>query len=118
MKLSTISRTVCLAVFTLTMSLSGVAQANQAHSTIMKLSEQNRQGLFTKFLTKSGESCSGVNKTFYQGSDGEGSAFWNVACNGGQSYSIMLKNDATGSTRIMDCKLLKAVTGSPCFKKF
>ena len=57
-------------------------------------------------LQKSGETCSRIGKTFYQGSDKRGKAYWNAACTGGDSFLIQVNNDATGSTRVMNCKVL------------
>lgn len=94
------------------------AQANPAHEQLSSMSEQQRQSVLAKFLVKSGERCSSVTKTFYQGSDKKGNAFWNAACAGGDAFVIQVNNDATGSTRILSCEVLKAVNGGTCFTKF
>ena len=52
-----------------------------------------------------------------QGMDKTGAAIWNVACSNKSSYVIMVYNDAQGSTKILDCAVLKAVGGGECFKK-
>jgi hypothetical protein len=94
------------------------AHANPAHEQLSSMSEQQRRSVLATFLVKSGEQCSSVTKTFYQGSDKKGNAFWNAACAGGDSFVIQVNNDATGSTRILSCKVLKAVNGGTCFTKF
>jgi hypothetical protein len=106
------------AIGTLAIFFAFTASANPAHDQVSSMSEQQRQLVFAAFLAKSGEHCSSVTKTFYQGSDKQGNAFWNAACNKGDSFVIQVNNDATGSTRILSCKMLKAVNGGTCFTKF
>jgi hypothetical protein len=107
---ATISALIILIPFT--------TQANPAHDQLSSMSEQQRRSVLAAFLVKSGEQCSSVTKTFYQGSDKKGNAFWNAASTGGASYGIQVNNDATGSTRILNCSVLKAVNGGTCFTKF
>lgn len=81
------------------------------------MSEQETQGFFTKFIARSGEKCI-VNKTFFQGELKDGDVFWNMQCTNGKQWSLLLKNDVQGSTKIIDCKSLKALNASECFKPF
>lgn len=111
-------RIVISVIGTITLFLALAARANPAHEQLSSMSEQQRQSALAAFLVKSGEQCSSVTKTFYQGSDKKGNAFWNAACTGGASFVIQVNNDATGSTRILSCKVLKAVNGGTCFTKF
>lgn len=94
------------------------AFANRAHDQISAMSEDQRRNVLALFLSKSGEKCNAVSRTFYQGSDRRGNAFWNAACVGGESFVIQVNNDSGGSTRILSCKVLKAVNGGTCFTKF
>ena len=94
------------------------ASANPAHEQLSSMSEQQRQSALAALLVKSGERCANVTKTFYQGNDKKGNAFWNAACANGDSFVIQLNNDATGSTRILGCRVLKALNGGICFTKF
>ncbi len=105
-----------LGVITLFLALA--AHANPAHDQLSSMSEQQRRSVLAPFLVKSGEQCSSVTKTFYQGSDKKGNAFWNAACAKGDAFVIQVNNDAKGSTRILSCKVLKAVNGGTCFTKF
>ena len=82
------------------------------------MSEEQRQKYFAFYLTRSDENCPTVSKAFYQGSDKKGAAFWNIQCTPGKSYAVQMKNDAVGSSRILDCQVLKAVNGGTCFTKF
>ena len=91
--------------------------ANPAHQKILGLNENQRQQLLSSYMQKSGEKCSVV-RTFYQGATKEGDVFWNVKCKSGGAFVIMIENNASGSTNILDCDLLKQVGGGECFKKF
>lgn len=108
-------RTLMLVVAPL---VAGAAIANPAHDELIALSEPKRAAMLAKLLQASGEQqCSSVTRTFFQGRDRDGNAYWNVVCAEGPSYSIRVDNNATGSTRITDCGVLKRV-GAPCFKSF
>lgn len=111
-------RVFTAAIGVLGLLLTSVAHGNPAHEQLSSMSEQQRQAVLAAFLVKSGERCSEVTRTFYQGSDKQGNAFWNASCAGGASFVIQVNNDATGSTRILSCKTLKAVNGGTCFTKF
>jgi hypothetical protein len=113
-----LSRFVISVIGTIALFLALATHANPAHDQLSSMPEEQRRAFFTKFLIKSGEKCSSVTKTFYQGSDKKGNAFWNAACSGGASFVIQVNNDATGSTSILSCKVLKAVNAGTCFTKF
>jgi hypothetical protein len=52
-----------------------------------------------------------VIRTFRQGADPRtGGVFWNATCFGGRSYAVLVNNDATGSTRVLDRIDLKQTT--------
>jgi mitochondrial fission protein ELM1 len=91
--------------------------ANQAHDIISTMQEAKRNETLSRFMSKSGESCK-VTQSFFQGVDSKKSAFWNVACTSKKAYVIMMNNDSSGSTKILDCKAMKAVAKTDCFKKF
>lgn len=113
------NRTVLLlAVLLLAGGLVQEVLANPAHDRLQQMSSGERNTFFTKFLKGSGESCDGVTRNFFQGSGKSGDVVWNVACRNGKTYSIMIYNDAEGSSKIMDCPLLKALNAGECFKKF
>jgi hypothetical protein len=97
--------------------ISGAAAANPAHEKLLALSESERADMLATLLRASGEECSSVTRTFLQGRDRDGNAYWNVTCARGASYSIRVDNNSTGSTRITDCDVLQRV-GVPCFKPF
>jgi hypothetical protein len=96
--------------------LSSVA-ANPAHDQIYRLSESQRQGLFSKVLKTEDAACSVISDTFYRGLDAQGAAYWAVHCSKGKAYQVQISPNASGSTKIMDCAVLKMM-GSECFRKF
>ena len=96
----------------------GATNANKAHSIIANQSESERRAFLTSFIKNSGESCDSATKSFFQGFSKQREAFWNVRCRNGRAYLIKINDDATGSTKILDCGVLKAVGGGECFKKF
>jgi hypothetical protein len=94
------------------------ALANPAHNQISGLDEGTRAAVFAKLLRSGGERCPSVTRTFYQGSSKGGDAHWNVQCSDGKAWSVMVYNNATGSTRYVACDLLKAMNAGQCFRKF
>ena len=92
--------------------------ANPAHDRLQQMPSGERNGFFTKFLKGSGESCDAGTRNFFQGAARSGDAIWNVACHNGTSYSIMIYNDAQGSTKVVSCAILKALNAGECFKNF
>ena len=94
-----------------------VHAANQIHDQVANLTEDRRQVLFSRMLQSSGENCSAVSRTFYQGSSRDGSAFWSVTCVGGVDWQVMIKNTARGDTRVLECSVLRAVGGGQCFTR-
>lgn len=92
------------------------AIANQANAMLKQMTESDRAAAFQRVVQSSGDSCASVTKTFYQGVDKSGHAYWNIAC-GKRAYSIQVQNNSTGSTRVTDCAVLKSV-GAACFKAF
>ena len=105
-------------LFVMAIAVSNAAYPNKAHDVLSGKSEKDRNFALAQFMAKSGESCGQVTKSFLQGQDKSGKAFWNVQCSNKKSFSIIINNDNIGSTRILDCSILKAVAGVECFKKF
>ena len=91
---------------------------NKAHDMLQAQSEERRRELLYKVLRSAGEQCDFVASTFFQGMAKDGGAFWNARCGDDSRYSIVINSDATGSTKTMDCALLKAVAKVECFTKF
>jgi len=97
---------------------SGVAAGtNPAHEKLAAMSEVERSEVLAIFVEGSGQPCRTVARTFFQGLDSIGNAIWNVECERGQSYVVEIKNDAKGSTLVINCRTLYAAGGSRCFKR-
>ena len=96
-----------------------IVRANTAHQILSDKSNEERNEALTVLLSQSKKECVVVVKNFFQGLEPEGGALWNVTCDNGKSYVILIENDARGSTRIMDCAVIKSLTKgkSKCFKK-
>lgn len=105
-------------IFLPLLTASTLSLSDPAHTQIFAMTEADRQAFMFNFLNSSGEKCSQVTKTFYQGSDGQGNAFWSVACARGDAVQIIISNNATGSARLLSCKVLKAINAGTCFTKF
>lgn len=107
-----------IAGFIFTLLSISLVSANPAHEQLSNMAEPKRRDLMAFILKKSGEKCTKVTRTFYQGQDDKGNAFWNAACSEGGHYSILITNDEKGSTRVLNCKVLQELKAPPCFKKF
>ncbi|MBI5921174.1 MAG: hypothetical protein HY847_05945 [Betaproteobacteria bacterium] len=92
--------------------------ANPAQEKLLAATEPERKSILSSYLARNKETCTGITKTFYQGSDHKGNVFWNVACSEGTSHVIQIFNNEINSTRTYDCTRLKEDTGGTCFTKF
>lgn len=98
--------------------LSGLAFANPGNDMMLGLSSSKQKVELQKTISSGGIACPSVTRTMYQGQDKKGNALWSAACSNGKSYVVMIYNDAEGSTKALDCGVLKAVAGTSCFTKF
>jgi hypothetical protein len=106
-----------LLVAMLTIGWMSSASANSANEQLLSMTENQRQTAMTNFLKQSGERCN-VTKTFFQGKTKSGDALWSLQCEKGNAWSLVIKNDRDGSTKLTPCSVLKAVGGGECFKKY
>ena len=53
-------------------------------------SSSERASLFANLLHQSGKGCGKATRTFLQGYDKDGAAYWNVSCSNGQSYNVQV----------------------------
>jgi hypothetical protein len=94
------------------------ATGNPAHDRVAALSDADRERFFTKLFEGGDDPCGRVIRTFYQGTaKSTNTAMWSVECSNGRSYSISMMNNATGSTRLLDCRVIKAVAKIDCFTR-
>jgi len=99
---------------TSTSSTPSASTGNRANDGLLALSDSDRNNLFTRYM--SGQKCGRVTRNFYQGIN-KGEAFWSVECSDGSQYGVLVKPDANGSTRIMDCGVMKML-GVKCFERW
>src|SRR5262249_10070686 len=75
----------------------------------------SEQAMFLGAATAEG--CVGTRAFFMGTSHADHSAFWSVRCKNGKSYLVQIQADSTGSTRVLDCAIYKAVSKMSCFTK-
>ena|SRR2546425_5885483 len=103
-------------VLTLLVSIQAFpAEANPFHDRVIALSDAERNMIFSGVLID--ERCV-VTRSFFQGFDKNGNAYWNVACTSREPLSIQIMNDTRGSTRVLECSMLRLIARTECFKKF
>jgi len=91
---------------------------NKAHDLIAAQSDAERNATLTSVVKGSKERCDRVTRSFFQGIEPKsGEAYWNVQCHNRRSYAIAVYNDASGSTRVLACDVLKEI-GVECFRAF
>lgn len=86
---------------------------NPSHDKLSALSETGQAIVLGQAVV--GRPCEGT-RAFYMGMDKERAAYWSVGCSDGRSYQIQIQPDSTGSTRALDCAVVKAINLS-CFSK-
>jgi hypothetical protein len=91
------------------------AEANPFHNRLVALSEAERHAVFNGVLAD--ERCV-VIRTFFQGFDKDRNAYWSVGCRSRGALQVMIRNDASGSTRVLECSTLRVVARVECFKTF
>jgi hypothetical protein len=96
--------------------LTSFALGNPAHKQLTQLSESRRSEVLAQFLRASGEACDRVTRSWHKGMTRDSKALWDVACANGHSYAVIFYPDADGSSRVLDCKAQKALTGIECFR--
>jgi hypothetical protein len=96
-------------------TLSRMPLAVRAPEQMAGLPEEKRRIVLQGTVTSTGENCV-VTRTFLQGTR-YGDAYWNVACSNGKAFVVKVADDAKGSTRVLDCAVVKAM-GDRCFTKF
>lgn len=91
-------------------------EPNPHQVKVLNMTEEMRRALLKKVILSRGAKCSRVTRTFYQGADDKENHIWSAACAQGGSFSITVYNDVKGSTGVVDCGVLVAVSGVSCFE--
>jgi hypothetical protein len=85
---------------------------NKANDLLLAMSQDQQLKMLT---AASGNECQ-VIKVFYAGVLAEDkTAFWDIECAHKSSYQISVYADSEGSSRITDCRILKAIADWDCF---
>jgi hypothetical protein len=95
----------------------GAVHANKAHEMLSGLPEGKQRHALKRTIESSGEPCGNVIRVFFQGFDSNKAAVWNAQCSNKRAYVVSVANDASGSTRVMGCAELAAITRVRCFTK-
>jgi hypothetical protein len=59
--------------------------------------------------------CNAV-RIFYMGQGPKNVGWWSIACGNGHSYEVEIEPNATGSSSVTDCDILKALHTDVCFR--
>jgi hypothetical protein len=87
---------------------------NVAHDQLLALGPNERAVALAKVV---GEGCVGEYAFFMGLANDTKNAFWSVRCTNGKSYEVQVSPDAGGSTRVLECDVLQALTKIRCFEK-
>jgi hypothetical protein len=97
-------------------TVAAAGHANEGHKYLASLSEADRNQRLTELLVQVPEGCV-VQRNFFRGFDPKGAAIWSAGCTNRKAYAIKILDDATGSTRILDCKVMMERMKVDCFSK-
>jgi hypothetical protein len=92
-----------------------VAMGNPLNQQLLDLGQAQQQKALKMILAR--EKCDVVTNAYHDGTDKRGNAFWSAQCADGHSYLIMINNDASGSTTIVDCGVALVMKIHRCFTK-
>jgi hypothetical protein len=84
---------------------------------MLELDPAARAAALGTVVGSTGDRCKGTESFFMGMSPKDNSALWSVRCSTGKSYEISIDADATGTTSVMDCSILKAVADVDCFAR-
>jgi hypothetical protein len=88
---------------------------NPSNDKLLAMSEP-QQAKFLGMVVEEG--CVGA-RAFYMGTySKDNSAFWSVGCTNGRKYAVQIFSDSVGSTKVLECEMLKMVAHVSCFQKF
>jgi hypothetical protein len=93
------------------------ASGNVAHDQLVRLDPFARAKMLGSIVVSSGDTCTGEDSFFMGINRRNIQAFWSVRCTNGKSYEVAIDGNATGSTSVMDCAVLKTVAKVSCFVK-
>ncbi|KTD13604.1 hypothetical protein Lgra_0896 [Legionella gratiana] len=98
------------------LALASLTYANIASEILSSRTSDQQVQILGNIVNSAGEPCVPI-KSFFQGLDLYGAAYWNVACTDGRAFVIQIANNAAATTTIIRCSAMQSL-GSPCFKGF
>ena len=108
---------ICLVLVDASLSVAAQpAKSNPTHNRLLKLTDAEKLAVFE--IWAKNEGCGRVTKTFFQGQASDGTAIWNIRCSRAEDLSVSISPDKNGSTRVLECSIMKAVAKTDCFVKF
>ena len=93
------------------------ATGNVAQDGLVRLPPAARAKMLGSIVVSSGDTCTGEDSFFMGINRRNIQAFWSVRCTNGRSYEVGIDANTTGSTRVIDCDLLKTAAKVSCFVK-
>jgi hypothetical protein len=108
---------VAACAFAITVSCSGPSTGNKSHDLLVGLPDAGRAEALADLIVASKQACGTATRTFFQGMNASKVATWNAGCTNGRNYAVHIEPNATGTTRVVDCELAKAVSNVECFVK-
>jgi hypothetical protein len=85
---------------------------NPAHDQFVKLTMANRLEAFRRIET----GCTHRDHEWL-GIANDNSSYWRLDCAGGTAYLIRIQGDAQGTTKSVECSVLRAIGATDCYKK-
>jgi hypothetical protein len=104
-------------MFTLLATFGATTYASNNSSVLEKISSPERIATLTTIIRNSGVECDEITRTFLQGYDKDGAAYWSSSCSNGRSYIVQVQSDPYAISRVIDCAVMK-IRGYECFRKF
>ena len=101
----------------LAVSCGGPSTGNKTHDLLVGLPEAGRAEALADLIAASKQACGTATRTFFQGIDASKVATWNAGCSNGRNYTVHIEPNATGTSRVVDCEVAKAVSKIDCFVK-
>ena len=90
---------------------------NPAQKLLARMSDADRNLHWQAYMTKSGEKCGKVTRSFYQGSTESGQVIWNIQCSASGDWQLMVEPNSAGSTKLMPCDTVRLL-GMQCWRRY
>ncbi|AUH71728.1 Uncharacterised protein [Legionella sainthelensi] len=103
----------------MTISLLGLVSstyANVASDILSSRTSDQQVQILGNIINSAGLPCTPT-RSFFQGLDMSGAAYWDIACSDGRSFVIQIMNNAAATTTIIQCSAMQSL-GATCFKGF